>query len=55
MDDEPANETTPPKKSKGKKKFKVVRLPAPEVEVFRIDVEAIYRVWAREAFEEKEE
>jgi hypothetical protein len=35
-----------------KKKFKVVRLPAPEVEVFRIDVEAILRVWAREAFKE---
>jgi hypothetical protein len=38
-----------------KKKLKIVRLPAPEVETFRIDAEAIYRIWARDAFKDEDE
>lgn len=36
------------------KKFKVVALPAPPVETFRVDVDAVLRVWARDAFKEDE-
>ena len=35
-----------------KKKFKVVALPAPEIEPFRIDAEAILRTWALDSFKE---